>query len=160
MTDNRQTVFPGIWVAGIEVEKPPFDEPGVVQEFVGRGVVKDFEVLKRSGEFTEENVGEFLQDAEEMIGPLRDTYRIKYDLRVRAISDMGVFSSGGPLDVDFVDHLQSLQDRSVSARARSWARVKNPFEPDVFEVGEPSKNKELTDHVTGEVYDVTVSVTK
>lgn len=152
---SRQTAFPGIWIESIGIEKPPFDESGVIQEFVGRGVTKEFELLQKAAEFSEENVEQFIQDAEDMIGPTRDSFRIKYNLKVRAAPTQEI---GLPDAV--VSFTNWLAERSVSARARTFARAKNPFEPDVIEVNEPQFNSTLSGDKIGDVYDVTVTVTK
>lgn len=140
----RQTAFPGIWVESIKVEKPPFDEKGVVQEFVGRGATREWETLKKASDFTGEKMSDVLDDMEKSVGPLRDTFKLKYNLLVRSAPQVP----------------SRLQSRSVSARARAWARAKNPFEPDVMEVSIPTKNTHMSTEALGEVFDVTVTVTK
>lgn len=148
---SRQSAFPGIFVESIEVEKPPFDEPGVIQEFVGQGVMRDFEVLQRASSFSEETVGEFLQSAEDQIGPLRDSFKLKYNLKIRA-------AAGRFADVSSV--ITKIQMRTVRGRARLFVRVKNPFEPDILEVKEPELDEQLSSEELGNAYDVTVTVTK
>lgn len=148
---SRQSAFPGIFISSIEVEKPPFDEPGVIQEFVGRGVIHEFEMMRRASDITEENIGEVITSVEELIGPLRDSFRVKYNLRVKAA--VGQFR-------DISDLMIRIQKRSVKSRARLFVRVKNPFEPDILEVTEPELNEELSIEEIGNVYNVTVTVTK
>lgn len=146
MTNGRQSAFPGIFIKSIKIETQPFDEPGVIQEFVGRGITREFEMLQRAADFSEERVGEFINDAEDMIGPFRDNFRIKYDLVIRGVK--------------VPDILKVMNERGISARARLFARVKNPFEPDVIEVSEPQLNEQLSSDEIGSVYDITVTVTK
>lgn len=151
---TRQTAFPGIWVERIGVSTPPFDEKGVIQEFVGQGVLKDLEPLQRATDFSEDTVGDFIQDAEDMIGPLRDTYRVEYSLIVRATPQSNV----GPRVVS--QGIQRLRKRSIKARARAFVRAKNPFEPEIINVREPSRNSRLSGDNMGDMYDVRVMVTK
>lgn len=148
---NRRTALPGIWVRSIEIEKPPFDEPGLVKEYVGRGVMRELEPMRIATEFESETVSDFVDSAEDMIGPLRDTYRIKYNLMVAA------FPSRESPDIKLAS---KLQKRSISIRARIFARAKNPFEPDVINVGQPRENPEMSGEKLGDVYDVSVAVTK
>lgn len=139
---TRKTAFPNIWLESIEVAKPPFDEAGVVQEFVGRGATKEIRPIQNAADFSPDNIGKFLESAEGMIGPLRDEFKLKYNILVRA-----------PVDNDFTK-------RGTSIRARTFGRVKNPFEPDVIEVSDPRVNSRMSSDKTGVVYDVSVTVTK
>lgn len=146
---SRQSAFPGILVEEVRVSKPPFDEPGVVQEFVGRGVTREFEALKKAGDFTDETVGEILDSVEDMIGPLRDTYQIEYVLLVRSLTD------------------NTLSKRGAKARARAFTRAKNPFEPEIVEVRSVSVDQDLsgkflesTGGRLGTIYRVRTAVTK
>lgn len=143
---GRQSIFPGIFIRSITIETPPFDEPGVIQDFVGRGLTNDFDMLQKAADFSEENVGKFIQEADDIIGPLRDTFRIKYNLRVRTIPLPGV--------------INPLNERGVSLRGRTFVRAKNPFEPDIIEIEEPTLNETLSAEDIGNVYNVTVTVTK
>lgn len=146
MTEGRQSAFPGIFIDSIEVETPPFDINGVIQEFVGRGFTKDFELLQQASDVSEENVGEWINDAEELIGPFRDKFKLKYNLIIRAVK--------------VPDTLSVMNERGVSARARLFARTKNPFEPDMIEVSTPEINEQLSGEEIGDVYNVSVTVTK
>lgn len=157
---DRQTAFPGIIVDSIEIEQPPFDEPGVIQDFVGRGMISEFEVPKRAADFTEDTVGEKIKRAEEMIGPLRDTYRIKYNLQVRVVPTDVVDAFEMIPDKFGIDPLVAAHERVVSARARAFTRAKNPFEPDVIEIRTPSKNIRMSNENIENIYDVTTAVTK
>lgn len=139
---GRQTAFPGIMVEAIRVQKPPFDEEGVVQEFVGRGATHKFEPIQQAADLTPESISNVLEGMEDIIGPLRDTYKIKYELLVR------------------VPVSNPASKRAVSLRARTYARVKNPFEPDILEVSNPVKDVGLSGDEVGDIYRVTVSVTK
>lgn len=149
----RQTVFPGILVDSIEIEKPPFDQPGVIQEFVGRGVTKDFETLQQGAEFSSEIVDGFIREAENMIGPLRDTYRIKYNLIIRSSPEV---TNREILN----DVKENFANRSVSSRARIFTRAKNTFEPDLIQVSNPVVDEQLSTEEIGRVYQVTTTVTK
>lgn len=149
---SRQSALPGIFIESIEVEKPPFDEPGVVQEFVGEGITKEFDTLKKAEEMTVGRLRDILQELEDIIGPFRDDFKVKYNLQVRTFPE--------PPGVADVGLSSRLQKRSVRTRARIFARLKNPFEPDVIEVSTPKKNPRLSGEETGEVYEVSVTVTK
>lgn len=138
----RSTALPNIWVAGLKAEKPPFDEPGVVQEFVGRGVTTEFEIPKKAEDFTQTSVKNLLDSFERSIGPLRDTFKLKYNLLVRS------------------PKANPLSRRAVRMRARGYVRSKNPFEPDLISVGTPTLNKDEWGDIRGDVYEVTVEVTK
>lgn len=143
----RQSAFPGILVEEVKVETPPFDEPGVIQEFVGRGVTNEFEALKKANEFTEDTIGDILDSAEDMIGPLRDTFRIRYTLLVRAATGT------------------RLSKRGAKARARAFTRAKNPFEPDLVkvrsaEIASEFSGAEVMGRELGTVYRVETQVTK
>ena len=125
---ERQTAFPGILIESIKVEKPPFDEKGVIQEFMGRGVTMEFDMLQRAADISNKQIHDKIESAEDMIGPLRETYRISYNLKIVAVP-------AGDSEL-----IQSLQNRSLSSRARAFVRVKNPFEPHVIDVSEPVKD--------------------
>jgi len=145
---GRQTAFPGVYIDSISIEKPPYSEKGVIKEFVGRGVTKEFDALQRASELSKKTVHKFEEDAEDMIGPLREDYRIKYHLKVRAVP-----TKDSAL-------LQALQGRSMSSRVRAFTRVKNPFEPTVIDVSEPVKDNKLSSDLTGDVYSITTTVSK
>lgn len=143
VTDSgRRTSFPNIWVESMKVEKPPFDEQGVIQEFVGRGVVSEFEVPKKAADVSKDTVGQLLDSVEESIGPLRDTFRLKYRLVVRV-------PMGNP-----------FTKRGVRLRARAFVRMKNPFEPDLIEVSPVQQAGGLFENMKGDFYKVSVTVTK
>ena len=110
----RQTAFPGIYLEDIKVQKPPFDEPGMVQEFVGRGATKSLEVPQNVNNMREEYIQDSIRSMQDIIGPIRGDYEITYTLLVK-----------GKLD------------RGISARARAFARAKNPFEPNLINVSDP-----------------------
>ena len=140
--NSRRTAFPNMWIKGIKVESPPFDEDGVVQEFVGRGITQEFEPLKQAGALTKRNIGDKVRNRQDEFGILSDTYRVSYHFVVRV-------PVGNP-----------FSERGVSARARTWTRIKNPFEPDVIEVSTPYKDNDLSDRGPGDVYRVTTTVRK
>jgi len=129
------------------VEKPPFDEPGVVQEFVGEGVTREFEALKRASDFSRKTVGEFIESAEEMIGPVRESYKIRYTLLVRSASGT------------------NISKRGAKARARAFTRAKNPFEPDFVhvrsaEIAQGISGAEVMGRDIGTVFRVETEVSK
>ena len=143
----RQSVFPAILVEEISVHNPPFDESGVIQEFVGEGVYREYEALRKAADFSDDTVGRFIREAEDMIGPIRDTYRIRYSLLVRAAT--GTF----------------ISERGAKARARAFTRVKNPFEPEFIHIRRIEEVPELSEAMVmgkrlGTVYRVVTEVTK
>lgn len=139
---GRETAFPGIYISEMEVQKPPFDEEGVIQDFVGRGAIKDFELLQRAADFSEENIQDTIESLEEVIGPLRDTFRLTYHLKVKAVTD------------------SMFTERGVSVRARTYVRSNNPFSTDNINVSEPTVDRTLSSEDIGTVYDVYVTVVK
>lgn len=152
---SRRTAFPNIWVDSISVQKPPFDESGVVQEFVGRGATREFPGVKRASKIEEDTVQKIIGELEEMIGPISDSFRLRYHLRVRTGPTKDIVE-GGPIE----EFDGWLKERTVSSRARAFARAKNPFEPDVFEVSDPVFNEGMSGRDMGDFYNVTVTVTK
>lgn len=147
MTDGRQTAFPGIFIESIEVEGDAFDPiPGEPTRVTERGLTKEFEGLKLAEELAEDTVGDFIQKAEEMVGPFKDEFSLIYNLKVQALPE-------APLQ------LSSIQQRSVALRARAFARAKNPTELEMFDVTNPVKDEQLSKDGT-DVYDVSVIVTK
>lgn len=146
---RRQTALPGVLVEAIEVESTPYDRKGVVQEYVGRGLIREFEILQPADDFEAETVSDLIESAKQQFGPIGADYRVKYTLMVRALpvsGDMGIASG--------------IQNRTISGRARTFARVKNPFEPTSIDVSVPRKNEKLSSEEIGTVYKVRVTVTK
>ena len=150
----RQTAFPGVLIDSIKVEKPPFDEPGTIQEFVGPGATRefdDFAAVRAWKEVSPEFIQSVIDDLEELVGPLRDSFKVRYNRSVRALSPPIQRSEGA---------MRRLQKRSVRTRARTFVRAKNPFEPDILKVGEPSLDKSMSEDGGIDVYRVPVWVTK
>lgn len=147
----NQTAFPGILVESIKVEKPPFDEPGVVQEFVGRGVTREFDDPTKGMNLTPDKIEQIFEDFEDHIGPFRGSFKVRYNLIIRATPapDMGKMFSP-----------KKFQKRAVSTRARLFVRAKNPFEPNVLQVGEPSIDERMSEEANLNYYRVPVWVTK
>lgn len=152
---TRHAAFPNIWVKGIGIRQPPFDEPTTMDELVRRGATREFLELRRANKLEEETVQEVIDSLEEMIGPFRDSHKLEYQLLIRTMPtrDMVV---GGPIE----EFDGWLKDRTVSARARAFARAKNPFEPDLIEVDEPRYAPSISSDRAGDLYDVDVTVTK
>lgn len=148
---SRQTAFPGILVESISVKKPPFDEPGVIQEFVGLGVTREFKDLTEGKNLTPDRIEQILEDFEEHIGPLKDEFKIKYNLIIRSAPTPDI---GGEVMA------RRLQKRTVSGRARVYARAKNPFEADLIRVSGPTFNSRMSVDAPLNYYNVTVEVTK
>lgn len=137
---------------GFIVENDARVEEGIMEEAVNRGLTKEFETLQRASEFSSDTVGQFIRDAEAQVGPFLDGFILTYNLKVRAAPQVS--------DNKWAEMVRmGLAERSVSARARLFARIKNPFEPDVFEVSTPRKDNKLSDDNL-DVYSVKVSVTK
>lgn len=153
---ERRTAFPNVWIESIEVEKPPFDEEGVIQEFVGQGVLREFEILQQADKTPPVMIRGMLSSFEESIGPLRDSFKITYNLIVR-VTPPAAEDIAPEQVTEFGDFLRK---RRIKTTARAFARAKNPFEPDVIEVGEPRKNVGMSQDQPADFWDVSVSVTK
>ena len=141
-SDSRQlSKLTGVYVESIEVMTPPFEEPDVVQEFVGRGVTSEFflEPVEMVGRG---RVQEFFTGAKDMLDPRGDRFRMRYSLLVRARTR-----------------------RSAEAKARSYARFVNPFTPEVMTVAEARVAHDKSDLIEGlgpltEFYNVSVELSK
>lgn len=140
------TSFPGVNVESMKVGTPPFDEPGVVQEFVGHGVTRE----PPSMEVDTSDISEFVDNAKEMFGEFpkmfgefpTGRYRIRYTLLIRGATE-------GP-----------VSKRGAKATARAWTRAKNPFEVDVVNVHSVEIASDLSGDKLGTVYRVTTAVDK
>lgn len=132
--DGRDTVFPQVYIEEISIEKPPFDEPGVVQEYVGRGATKEFETLQKIDSVGEDTIQSWINSLEEVIGPIRDSFKLEYTFLMKAVSG-----------------------RAARTKARAITRAKNPFEVDILEV---SDAEVAFDDTTPDTYRVSVTVTK
>lgn len=161
---SRQTAFPGIWIdsmkiegmtppdRGFIVESNPRVEEGIMEEAVERGLTREFDTLQRAAEFSSDTVGDFIREAESRIGPFLDGFLLTYNLKIRSNPEV--------TDIDVLNKLNKAKsERIVSARARTYVRVKNPFEPEIFEVSVPKKDRSLSGDGL-DVYDVSVTVTK
>ena len=149
---SRQTAFPGIIVNSIRVRTSPSDDKGVIEEFGPSGVTTEFAGVKRAADLEPNRIRGIIEEAEELIGPLNDSFEMKYNLTVRGLPLPG----SGKRNV-----IKSVQRRSVRLRARSFARIKNPFEPEILEVGDPSLNQGMTEVGEGlDYFDVSVWVSK
>jgi len=152
ITEGRQTAFPGIVVESVQVQTQ-HDEEGVIENFIDRGLTAEFETIRNANDFSEDTVGDIIQNVEDNIGPLSDDFRITYSLLVRAKPVL--------TENDFLNTINTgTSERSVSMRARTFTRTKNPFEPDVIEVGQPIKDEQMSRDVVGTVYQIEVMVTK
>lgn len=129
--------FPRVNVESLQVHTPPYNKPGVVQEFVGEGVTKELPEIPRGDSFSTERVENFVDEAREMIGLSSGEYQIKYTLLIRGVTKRG-----------------------AKATARSFVRVKNSFETDMITVTEPELDGRLSSEKLGKVYRVTASVEK
>lgn len=138
---TRRTAVPGVFVEQLEVETPPYDEPGVVQEYVGESLYQEYETLQMPSRFGGQQVMNFIKEARDKIGFIGDEYQLIYHLKVSA-----------------------LMKRTARSKARAFARIKNPFEPKKMNVkriqrSTSSFDKTLVD-APQKVYDVQVAVTK
>ena len=162
----RQSAFPGIMVESlrIDAQTPPdrgfilsettnVDQEAILKQAVNRGMTKEFETLQRAADFTDKTVNEFITNAESHIGPFLDSFKLVYELKVAAKPQV--------TDIRLLNMVnQQTDERSVSGRARLFVRVKNPFEPEILEVTKPTKDTALSSEKIGDVYDVSVMVTK
>lgn len=136
----RRTAVPGVFVEKLEVATPPYDEPGVIQEYVGESLYQEYSGLQMPSEFGGQQVMELLSTARDAIGVIGDDYRIIYHLKVQAV-----------------------HPRTARSKARTFARIKNPFEPKKMNVRRVSKARDLDEaYITGpqDTYDVQVMVSK
>lgn len=157
----RQTAFPGVLVESLSVSgsAPPDggfiqsdvsnpNRDSILEEAVDRGLTRDFEVLQRAAQFYGDTVADFIQDAEDMVGPFMDSFELTYNLKVRAAPEV----------LDTVG--LGRAERVVAMRARAFVRAKNPFEPEVINVGDVTLDNSLSGDSIGDVYNVSVKVTK
>lgn len=125
----------------LEVETPPYDEPGVVQEYVGESLYQEYETLQMPNRFGGQQVMDFIKEARDKIGFIGDEYQLIYHLKV-----------------------SGMMERTARSKARAFARIKNPFEPKKMNVRKITRSTSSTEPqlVTGpqKVYDVEVAVTK
>lgn len=137
----RMTVVPGVFVDQLEVETPPYDEPGVVQEYVGKSLYRKYEVLQTPEKFGGKKVQNFLNSVRDQIGPLGNKYRIVYHLKVKGSAE-----------------------RFARSKARTFTRLKNPFEPSKMSIRRIEQSNESIDEaiIDGpqKVYNVQVSASK
>ena len=141
MVDNRFSNIAGLYVDSIKVQKPPYDHPGVIQDFVGRGLTRDF-MLEPASEVTQGRVQEFLDSSISELGSTVDRVKLEYNLLVRARSQRG-----------------------ASAKARAYVRGTNPFAARTiyFEnIEETDEYDDLVSNIdpTGKFYEVKVFVAK
>lgn len=123
----------------LKVETPPFDKPGVIQEFVGRGATKQINALN----VETKDISHFIDEAKGMLGGFTlGEYRIKYTLLIRGATE-------GP-----------ISKRGAKATARAWTRAKNPFEVDMVNVHSIEIASDLSGDKLGTVYRVTTTVDK
>lgn len=133
----------GVYVEEIRVETPPFDKMGTIQDRVGRGATSD-ENFFPAEEFRPDMIQDTIEDLGDMIGN-PERYRVVYNLVIRA-------PAGLP---------EPVTKRVVMPKARTFARRKNPFTPEVIAIqymGEANLDFD-TDLVPGtEVYRVQAKV--
>lgn len=152
ITEGRQTAFPGIVLESLEV-RSQHDEEGAIKNFVDRGLTAEFETIRNANQFTEDTIGDIIQNLESNIGPLGDDFRIIYTMLVRAKPVL--------TENDFLNTINTgTSERSVSMRSRGFVRTKNPFEPDIIEVGQPTKDEQMSEDIVGTVYQIDVMITK
>lgn len=140
---NKLSNITGVYIEEVSIETPPYDDPNVLQEFVGRGVTREY-MLQPAQEITGGKIQDFLDQAEDMV-PLdqqSDRYRLKYNLLVRARAERG-----------------------ATAKARTYARLVNPFSPNVMRIRSVRETQRKKDIVSSagpvnEFYDVTIITSK
>lgn len=124
----------GVFVEEIAVHTPPYDKPGVIQEYVGDSLYHEYEVLESADNLTSDNVSKILDSARDTIGLRSGEYQIEYSLAVRAPTA-----------------------RAARLKARLFARLKNPTEFSRIAVSEPEKYEK---NRIMDGYEVTVTVEK
>lgn len=130
----------GVYVEDIKLETMPYDDPSIIQEYVGFGATHEY-MLEPAQSVTEGRIQEFMDTWSDKIQPV-DRYRLKYTLLVRA-----------------------RHPRGARAKARAYVRAANPFEPkviDVRNVSEVTRHQDVVSEVgpLSEFHDVTVVVSK
>lgn len=130
----------GVYVDGIKLETMPYDDPGIIQEYVGFGATHEY-MLQPAQSITEGKIQEFMDTWSDKIQPPNE-YRLKYTLLVR-----------------------SRHPRGARAKARAYVRAANPFEPSVIDVRNVSETTRHQDVVSdagplSEFHDVSVVVSK
>lgn len=161
----RQTAFPGIFIESMELEaltppdrgfvleNEPRPEVGIMEEAVKRGMTKEFETLQRAADVSSDMIGDFIRDVESSIGPFIDPFQLTYNMKIQAKPKITRQTSLNVIST-------RTSERSVTARGRLFVRAKNPFEPEVFEASVPKRDDELSTKKIGDVYDVSIMVTK
>lgn len=139
--DRKLSKITGVYVDEIKVETPPYDEPGVVQEFVGQGVSRDY-LLNPVQNVTEGKIEGFLESAKDMIDVRGDRFRMRYSLLVRARSR-----------------------RSAKMKGKAYVRLVNPFSPEVIKgvrSVETTRHADIVEGIdpTANFYDVVIEVSK
>lgn len=130
----------GVFVESIKVQEPPFDEPGVIQEYVGEGITKEF-LYKPATDVTDGAVEQFLTDAVDNLSSSLSQSAITYNLTIRARTERG-----------------------VRAKARTYVRLVNPFSAGVIHI-EGIEESDMNGQVENvqpatKLYDVSVFVAK
>jgi len=141
MTTSRVSNIGGLYVDSIKVQGPPFDQPGVVQEFVGRGLTRDF-MLEPASEVTGGMVKDFVESSVSEIGQTVERIKVEYNLLARARTERG-----------------------ATAKARGYIRFVNPWSARVIHVEKVEQTNEFDDMIsdidpTGKFYRVKVFVAK
>lgn len=142
MSEERKlSKLTGVYVDEVQVLTPPYEEPGVIQEFVGEGITREY-MLEPAQEVTGGRIQEFLHNWSDKVDIRGDRYKMKYRLLVRARSTQG-----------------------AKAKAKTYIRAVNPFSPHLIHTGKIKQTERHKDIVTeigplNEFYDVTIEVSK
>jgi len=141
MSEGRVSNIGGVYVESIEVQGKPFDRPGVIQEFVGQGVTREF-LLEPASSVTGGRIQDFIDSSLDQIGSTIDRVALKYNLVIRARTKRG-----------------------AKARARAYIRGVNPFTARVIHLEKVEETDEFDDMIsdidpTGKFYNVRVFVAK
>lgn len=141
MSDDRISNIAGVYVDSIKVQRPPYDQPGVIQEFVGEGWTKDF-MLEPASAVTGNRIQEFVDNSVSELGSTVDRVKLEYNLLIRARAERG-----------------------ARAKTRGYIRGVNPFAPRVIHIESLEETSEFDDMIsnidpTGKFYKVRVFVAK
>jgi len=106
----------------------------------GGGVTREDEFGMLLGDITPDSVESLIDSFEDMVGPFSDDHKIEYNLIVSGYSERG-----------------------AKAKARSYTRAKNPFEPEFITIESLEKTKAAETKMrlpAMSTFRITTSVTK
>lgn len=132
----KRTAMPTVYIEELSLEVPPYDEPGVVQEYVGEKWFLEYDFLQSAEDITQDTIIGFIKDLDES----SRHFRPLVDEETNTITDSAQFKLG----YDFIiSTLPPRGERRAKAKARAFVRAKNPFEPSQVNIKSVERNKSL-----------------